>query len=586
MAAVVLVGALSTWIAGCTPKQYAQQADKTGSKAVADANRAALGKPTGLDITYRPLQGQPTTAPASGQNVAANSTPQVGPATQPATQPVTIRIGNKLIPVGGEGPATQITLAEAMDIAFRNSRDFQTQKELLFSQGLAVANTRRAWNFTQYGGNANGSISRTVGGYADPSSNLNGSVGPTLLENFFDGGQLILGSGLNYASSMTGVSNTAFGSLLSANFTQPLLQGAWRGLAYEPQYRAERDLLVAAYAYQRYTQTISVIVATSFYNVLQQRDQLENERANIKQLKWVLALTSSLVEGGERPPLERDQAEQNYLNAQVTYQSLLQTYSDQLDNFKLLLGLPITVRMELDPLEMKKLNAEGLRPLTLDVKAAIRLAKSSRPDVLTSRAALRDADRNVEIAADKFNPQLDVILSANATGQPPRKAGVINFSDATRSAELTFNYSLDQTNNRDAYRNAIIAHEKARRDLDAFMDVVTLQVRTSYRSLEQSRRTYEIQLKNVQIARRLQRLTTLQHQNGEVAARDVLDAEEALRNAQDGLTSALIGYTSTRLNFLATLGLIDVDDKGRLHERNTSESFERIQRIYPYLGGR
>jgi outer membrane protein TolC len=589
MAMAVMVGVLSAWIGGCTPKQYAQQADKTGSAAVLDANRAALGKPAGMDITYRPLPWQPTTAPASGQNAAATQpgTQAVKSAsTQPTTRPVAIRIGNKLIPIGGEGAATLITLAEAMDIGFRNSRDFQTQKELLFTQGLAVANTRRAWTFPPVGGGANGAVSRTVGGYDHPSSNINGSVGPTLLESFVDGGQLLLGSGLNYASSMTGVNNTAVGSLLSANFTQPLLQGAWRGLAYEPQYRAERDLLVAAYAYERYTQTFSVTVATSYYNVLQQRDQLENEQANIKQLKWVLALTSSLVEGGERPPLERDQAEQNYLNAQVTYEGLLQSYSDQLDNFKLLLGLPITARMELDPAEMKKLIAQGLRPMTLDENAAIHVAKSARPDVLTSRATLRDADRNVEIAADKFNPQLDVVLCTSVTGQPPRKWGVINSSDATRSAELTFNYSFDQTSNRDAYRNAIIAFEKARRDLDVFMDNVTLQVRTSYRALLQSRHTYEIQLKNVQIARRLQKLTTLQHQNGEVAARDVLDAEEALRNAEDGLTSALISYTSTRLNFLVTLGLINVDDKGRLHERDTPESFERIQRIYPYLGGR
>jgi outer membrane protein TolC len=585
-AAAVMVGVLSAWMYGCTPKQYAQQADKTGSAAVTAANRTALGKPNKLDITYRPLRSQPTTGPASGLNTAANGTHSGQPATQPAPVPVEIRIGNKVIPVGSEGASTPITLEEAMDIAFRNSRDFQTQKEQLFTQGLAVANTRRAWNWTQYGGNASGGVSRTVGGYADPASSLTGSIGPTIMENFVDGGQLVLGSGLNYASHMTGASETSLGSLLSANFTQPLLQGAWRGLAYENQYRAERNLLLAAYAYQRYTQTFSVTVATSYYSVLQQRDQLENEQANIKRLKQVLALTTSLVQGGERAPLERDQAEQNYLNAQVTFQTLSQNYSDQLDNFKFLLGVPVTARVELDPAEMKKLTQQGLRPVTLDEKAAIRLADSARPDVLSTRAALRDADRNIVIAADKFNPQLDVLLSANAGSQPPRKVGVINFSDATRSADLTFNYSLDQTNNRDAYRNAIIAYEKARRDLEGFMDTVTLQVRTNYRALEQSRHSYELQLKNVQIARRLQKLAVLQHQNGEVAARDVLDAEEALRNAEDGLTSALINYTSTRLNFLVTLGLIDVDEKGRLHERDDPDSFERIQRIYPYLGGR
>ncbi len=574
-----MVGALSAWLAGCTPKQYAQQADKTGSAAIADANRAALGKPAGLDMTYRPLQPQPTTGPTP-------AAPGTRPATQPATAPSEIRFGNKVIPVGGEGAPAVITMDEALDIAFRNSRDFQTQKEQLFAQGLAVANTRRAWNWTQYGGTASGAVSRTVGGYVDPASGLTGSLAPTFVEDFFDGGVLALGSGLNYASNMTGVSNTSLSSLLSANFTQPLLQGAWRGLAYEPQYQAERNLLLAAFAYQRYAQTFSVTVATSYYTVLQQRDQVENEQANIKQLKWMLALTTALVQGGESRPLERDQAEQSYLNAQVTYQTLAESYSDQLDNFKLLLGLPITARVELDPSEMKNLAAKGLSPMALDEKASIRLAESARPDVLTARAALRDADRNVEIAADKFNPQLNLLLGATATGQPPRKVGVINFGDAKRSADLTFNYSLDQTDNRDAYRNAIIASEKARRDLDTFMDNVILQVRTSYRALEQNRQSYEIQVKNVLIARRLEKLAVLQHQNGDALALEVLNAEEALREAEDGLTTALITYTTTRLNFLVTLGLIDVDERGKLYERNTPDNFERIQRIYPYLGGR
>ena len=300
MAAAVVVG-----LCGCTASQYAHQADKTASDTITQANRAALGKPEGIDITYRPLATQPS--------------------TMPTTAPAEIRIGAKRIALAGNAAPTPITLVEAIDIALRNSRDFQTQKEQL-RPGLSVASTRRAWNWTQYGGAATGTVSRSVGGNVDSASAASASLAPTFVENFFDGGQLALGSGLNYASALTGWDNTSLGSLFSANFTQPLLQGAWRGFAYEPQYRAERDLLVAVFSYQRYIQTFAVNVATSYYTVLQQRDQLENERTNIKRLKQVRALAAALAEGGEDTALDRNQAEQNYINAQITLETYIQSY--------------------------------------------------------------------------------------------------------------------------------------------------------------------------------------------------------------------------------------------------------------------
>jgi len=112
------------------------------------------------------------------------------------------------------------------------------------------------------------------------------------------------------------------------------------------------------------------------------------------------------------------------------------------------------------------------------------------------------------------------------------------------------------------------------------VDQVRLEVRQSYRELLQSRQTYEIRLRNVEIARRRSKLARLQQQEGEASARDVLEAEEALRNAQDGLTSALVAYTTTRLRFLAQLGMIRLDEEGRIDERGEPETSERIQHRY------
>ena len=72
---------------------------------------------------------------------------------------------------------------------------------------------------------------------------------------------------------------------------------------------------------------------------------------------------------------------------------------------------------------------------------------------------------------------------------------------------------------------------------------------------------------------------------GRASARDVLEAEEGLRDAQNGLTGALVSYETTRVRFLAVLGLLDVDENGKPRERTTPRRFnKRMGELYGNLG--
>ncbi|MHC4982130.1 MAG: TolC family protein [Planctomycetota bacterium] len=227
--------------------------------------------------------------------------------------------------------------------------------------------------------------------------------------------------------------------------------------------------------------------------------------------------------------------------------------------------------------ELRKLGPKGV---AFDQGQAVVVALSVRPDVLTEQAKVRDARRDVEVAADEFNPQLDLELGISAEGSEERRFWRTRFHEHTRFVDVRFNYPLDQTDNRDAYRGAMIAGAKAERDYAQFVDGVRREVRQSYRALTQSRRSYEIQVRNVEIAKRRRALAALQLQKGMASARDVLEAEESLRTAQNGLTSALVSYTTTRLDFLADLGMLQVDEKGQVHERAEPFKFTRLEERY------
>lgn len=554
---MLLLPALCLSGPSCTPAQYAKDADKDAQRAVDSTRQTMFSSTRPFDVKYRPFAAQ-------GKDGL-------------------ISVGQKTINFG-DGATTVLKVDEALEIGFRNSRSFQDRREELYHTALGLANSRRGWDWPRFGGDATGSasVSRT-GGESDIHTGA-AAVSPTLSQRLRHGGLLTLGYSLDLATDFTGWKNSQLGSLMSAEFTQPLLRGGLGEYAYEPQYRLERDFVFAVYDYERFTQTFAADLFRQYFSVVAQRDRLENDQENIKRLKETLGLTKVLVEGGQVSRIQQDQAEQDLLSAEVRFQQSQQAYRDLLDRYKITLGLPIRANVELDyPGALEALNAAGPKPMPLDETAAVEAAFRTRPDVLSRSAQVRDASMNVEIAINNFLPQLDLALAANAPGTLPRQPLRTRFNNNTRSAGVNFDYSLDQTDNRNAFRTAQIALDKARRDLAQFLDNVRLEVRQSYREMAQSKTSYEIQARSVEIAVRRRKLAALQQKEGQASARDVLEAEEALRSAQDGLTNALVSYITTRLQFLATLGMLWIDEKGLIHERAEPFKFDSIRRLYPYV---
>ncbi|MFP4355121.1 MAG: TolC family protein [Phycisphaerae bacterium] len=557
---------LSIGLSGCTPAQYARQADAV-AYGVISYGREVVGDPspsTDYSVSYDPYM-----AGADGQIV----------------------LNDKQIPLRA-GEAVMLELTDCVEIALANSRAFQDRREELYRAALFLGTSRRDWNWQLVQGQLAGDIfGQRIGNEGQAGEQLVATSDSevSLTRRFAQGGVLALAATLQVVSDLLGGTDTTVGSALSASFTQPLLQGAWRGIAYEAQYRRERDFLFTLFEYDRFTQTFVANVFSQYWRVLQQRDELENETENIRRLQQTLELTRVQVRGGQVSPIQQDQAEQNLLDARIRQQRQQQAYRDSLDSYKLLLGLPLVARIRLNYpdalLELRSMATEAgqLPPLPLDETDAVEVALMSRPEVMRSRAALRDADRNITLAADEFLPQLDLQLGLAVPGTEETEFYRLQPHRSQRTARLEFHYPIDQTANRNNYRNALIALNRAKRQLDLLEDEIALDVRQTYRELLRTSRTYQLQLRSFQIAERRRKLAVLQQKQGQASARDVLEAEEALRNSQNGLTAAIVAYTTTRLRFLATLGMIGADEEGLIYERPDPIRFDRLARRYEYL---
>jgi hypothetical protein len=110
-----------------------------------------------------------------------------------------------------------------------------------------------------------------------------------------------------------------------------------------------------------------------YYPTIQRLAVLENNRQNVESFARLLRFYQAYVVGGGVSQLQVDQIEQNLLDARATVLQSEVAYQDNLDQFKLQLGVPTNLCIELDfgPLEPLKDQMKRLESVEADYRAIL-----------------------------------------------------------------------------------------------------------------------------------------------------------------------------------------------------------------------
>ncbi len=277
---------LSGCMLGCSPWQYRRDADRTAYAIIGEAQKRALGK-------AEPFTVESSADALRRKLLLGQSLPYTSPASLGA---------DELSPIGhwpekdypqkrenppGEAPwsgkkALRLSLRDALGVAARNSRDYQTRKETVFQAALALdveANEFRNLLFGDGDSTYSVDLSGTeaVRGLA--------TTGTLSWERQLKGGTLLTaGFAIDLVKLLTQDRASSLGLFADATITIPLLRGAGRHIVAEPLTQAERNVAYALWDFERYKRTLAVSVASSYLDVLRQLDQVQNSEANYKRL--------------------------------------------------------------------------------------------------------------------------------------------------------------------------------------------------------------------------------------------------------------------------------------------------------------
>jgi len=457
-----------------------------------------------------------------------------------------------------------INLQQAVEIATKYSRDYQTQKESLYLSALSLTGTR--YNYAlQWFGTIDGTYTDNKSGGDDVTIKTSGGVGKIQL--FLDGVLFNLNIAVDWLRYLTGDPRTTLVSVLSGDVTVPLLGAGAGKVARENLTQAERDVLYRIRTFNRDRKTFVIGIISDYYGVLQAKDKVTNAENSYKRLVESTNQLKMEVEVGQKALSDVAEAEQTLLTAENSLVSAQQSYKQILDEFKIRLSLPIDANITLDQNELKALEEIGISPPDYTEAEAIEMALARRLDLANTKDSLEDSARKLELAAEGLGVQLDLIGSSDVSSANKTGFDRLQFHEGTYSLGFEADLPFDRKDQRNDYVRKLIDLQQQKRSYDEYIENVKLGVRKSYRDIVETAESYRIQKIGLKLAESRVEEQKLLLKYGRGTVYLLLNSEDALVSAQNNVTVALVDHTVVKLNFFRDIGVLQVKPDGMWEQR-------------------
>ncbi|MBI1842368.1 MAG: TolC family protein, partial [Verrucomicrobia bacterium] len=492
-----------------------------------------------------------------------------------------------------------VSLKDALALATIKSRVYQSRREQLYLSSLSLSLARHQWTpLFSAGASARYDVNTETALLLIPDPNNPNQPKAVLSDSLvaqhkfnessrINAGWLIRDIGrvstaftTDFLRFLTGDPRSLSRSQLSATFARPLLRNASYKQQMENLTQAERDLLYDIRDFTRFRKEFSVQVASAFYSVLGNRDTARNSFQNLKSSEKNAERTRALAAEGRIAQAELGRLEQQQLSVESAWINSVRAYRQALDDFKILLGVSVDARIALDDAELEALKIQRPR---IDLNDAVAVALTARLDFQNTRDQYADSARKVGVAKNALNAQLDLIANASLNSGPDSPKGLPLPSPSRYSwnAGLDVDLPLDRKLERNNYRASLIAVDRASRDLSLKQDQIKQQIRDSHRALEQAERNFEIAEGAVKLAQRRVEEQNLLAEVGRAKAQDQVDAQNALNDAKNQRTQALVGHTVSRLQFWSNMGILFIKEQGEWEERDPAKALKNAEERTP-----
>ncbi len=569
-----------------------------------------------------------------------------------------------------------ITPEHAMSLALVNSRDYQSRLENIYTTALPV--TLQRFNLepqvfaglspttgTTAGGSpanfANSFLYRTLEAPGGQSSVLSQGQVAGVGKVFMSGARVVAAFASQTVFNLTGSNpiQPNVQSVIPISIVQPFLKGGGRAVTLENLTQAERNLLYEVRAFARYRQdfvaktmlgqasggsnnlSIGATGSTSvggdptigFMPLLQTLMQIENNRNAVSSFETSLGLQEEQLggEGSTLTQLQVDQTNNALQNSRVNLLNSQVLFRNQLDQFKMQMGLPPDTPLMPD-LELISPYRKFLRELrewsirkdrelaeldvivgrlpdldeidiriddrsVLDViikerfdeeeellSAAVRVAMENRLDLMNARAQLYDSWRQIRVTANALKGVFNVSVT-NQVFTSPFTTNPVGFLSDAKQFNLVFNAELPlvRLNERNQFRQSLINYQSQRRALMRAEDNLKQSIRSEIRALQLTYQQYEIGKRQFTLSFRQRDQSQEQlfapGGSGDQAVQ-VINLNQSITNLNgnaNNLVNNYVTFLGQRLQLYRDLGIMPYDEWEAFYELFSPKSIYSVR---------
>lgn len=214
-----------------------------------------------------------------------------------------------------------------------------------------------------------------------------------------------------------------------------------------------------------------------------------------------------------------------------------------------------------------RVNLIDLKPIGYDLASATEYGLSNRLDLMNQQGRVVDAWRQIRVAADGLESDLEVFAEADIATEPGG-SNPVKFSAAANRYRvgLRFDGPLNRKIERNTYRRSLVNYQRARRAHMALDDQIQQAIRRDLRQLENERLNFEIARQSlIAAARQVENARDqllLGEGSGSASTQDVLNALNALLSAKNTLIGSWVSYETGRIQLLLDLEALQLDERG------------------------
>ncbi|MFV1950542.1 MAG: TolC family protein [Nitrospinota bacterium] len=350
----------------------------------------------------------------------------------------------------------------------------------------------------------------------------------------------------------TGTTNldTSHLSEIRTRIRQPLLRGFGLLATSAGIMDAERRILKRKNLIGIAREQLILNVILNYYRIVRKKKIIDVHQKSLLRAKKLLEAGRAKLEAGMVSRMDLFRAEIRLSETGMALADSKDASEDSKDSLKILLGLPMDTRIEVD-------SKIDYKPVDADLSKYVDLALKNRPEIREAEAEINDAKRRVKIARWNLLPSVDLSLNYSRYGTGNNFEDSIDLNDERYGIGLISSLTLDRASEKASHQRALIDLRKRERDHRLIKENIIREVRHSIRNLSRNVENIEIQKRNVEQAEKILELAMIRYRKGLSDNLSVIEAEENLIKTKSNYITAMTDYIVSRAGLKKVAGILE-----------------------------